>query len=189
LGSYKKQPVDNVMRVDISKVEANDYNPNMVADREMHLLYISIKHDGYTQPVVTVYDKERNKYIIVDGFHRYLVMKKYKDIYEMNDGKLPIVVLDKDITERMASTVRHNRARGKHTIDGMSNLVFTMLKNGVSEEEICNQLGLEPDELVRLKYLTGFEKIFKDIEYRKAWEVDNQIRIKKNTHKKTNGKN
>ena len=175
---YKKQPVDNVIRVDINRIEANDYNPNKVAKREMHLLYVSIKHDGYTQPIVTVYDKKRDKYIIVDGFHRYLIMKKYKDIYEINNGKLPIVVIDKGINDRMASTIRHNRARGKHAINGMSNLVFTMLGNNMQENEICNELGLEADELIRLKYITGFAKLFENVEYKKAWETDRQIKIK-----------
>ena len=89
----RKQAVDNVIRVPIEKVFANDYNPNAVAKQEMKLLYISIKHDGYTMPVVTVYDNKNDKYIIVDGFHRYSVMKMYKDIYEENDGLLPIVVI------------------------------------------------------------------------------------------------
>ena len=172
------QPVDNVIRVPVEKVEANDYNPNRVAKREMKLLYTSIANDGYTQPVVTIHDKERDKYIVVDGFHRYLIMKTYKDIYDINAGLLPIVVINKDINERMASTVRHNRARGKHTIYGMSEIVFRMLKNRVPEEEICNELGLEPDELIRLKYITGFNKLFEEVKYSPSWETTLQIKLR-----------
>lgn len=118
LSPVNTQPIDLVRWVDINKVQANDYNPNSVAKIEMGLLYTSIKHDGYTQPVVTIYDKELDKYIIVDGFHRYFTCKSNKDILERNNGCLPIVVIEKDINDRMASTVRHNRARGKHSVTG-----------------------------------------------------------------------
>ena len=174
-----KDPVDNVIRVPIEKVHANDYNPNSVATEEMRLLYTSILHDGYTQPVVTVYDKDQDLYIIIDGFHRYLTMKTNKDIYDRAKGLLPIVVLDKEINDRMASTVRHNRARGKHSVQGMSNMVFEMLQNGWSDADICNELGMEAEELLRLKHITGFSKLFKDAEYKKAWETKQQIIIRK----------
>lgn len=173
-----KHPVNNVKWVPIEEVQANDYNPNSVATNEMRLLYTSISHDGYTQPIVTIYEPKLKKYIIVDGFHRYYIMKTYKDIYESTGGQVPIVVLDKDINDRMASTIRHNRARGKHSIAGMGNIVFKMLKNGASDSEICNELGLESEELLRLKHITGFSKLFKDVEYGKAWESDKQIKIK-----------
>ena len=107
-----------------------------------------------------------------------------KDIYEKNDGYLPCVVLDKDINQRMASTVRHNRARGKHSVTGMGNIVFDMLKNGVEDAEICDKLGLEPQELIRLKYITGFAKMFKDHQYSKAWESEQQIKAMKAYHDK-----
>ena len=174
-----QQPIDLVRWVDINKVTANDYNPNSVAKQEMRLLYTSIKHDGYTQPVVTVYDKENDRFVIIDGFHRYLTCKSNKDILERNKGKLPIVVLEKDINDRMASTVRHNRARGKHSVNGMSNMVFEMLENGWDDKDICNELGMEQDELLRLKHITGFSKLFEDIDYQKAWISQRQIRIKK----------
>lgn len=170
-----KQPIDYVMWVPIEKVEPNDYNPNSVATVEMELLYKSIKKDGYTQPVVTIYDKKKDKYVIVDGFHRYYVCKTKKDIYDRNMGMLPIVVIDKNISERMAATVRHNRARGEHSIDGMSNLVFKMLDEGMSDADVCNELGMEPEELLKLKHLTGFSKLFANTEYKKAWETKNQI--------------
>ena len=170
-----KQPIDYVMWVPIEKVEPNDYNPNSVATVEMELLYKSIKKDGYTQPVVTIYDKKKDKYVIVDGFHRYYVCKTKKDIYDRNMGMLPIVVIDKNISERMAATVRHNRARGEHSIDGMSNLVFKMLDEGMSDADVCNELGMEPEQLLKLKHLTGFSKLFANTEYKMAWETKNQI--------------
>ncbi len=174
-----KQPIDYVKWVDIDKVSPNDYNPNSVASKEMSLLYKSIKQDGYTQPIVTVYDSEQDNYIIVDGFHRYYVAKTQEDIRERNKGKLPIVVIDKNIEERMAATIRHNRARGMHSIQGMGNIVFNMLNEGMTDAEICNQLGMEEEEIVRLKHITGFSKLFEDTEYRKAWKSRNQIRLRK----------
>lgn len=170
-----KQPIDYVMWVPLEKVEPNGYNPNSVATVEMGLLYKSIKKDGYTQPIVTIYDKKKDKYVIVDGFHRYYVCKTKKDIYDRNMGMLPIVVIDKNISERMAATVRHNRARGEHSIDGMSNLVFKMLDEGMSDADVCNELGMEPEELLKLKHLTGFSKLFANTEYKMAWETKNQI--------------
>jgi ParB-like chromosome segregation protein Spo0J len=179
-------PVSSVRWVPIEKVVANDYNPNSVARNEMKLLYISVLHDGYTQPIVTIYDKEQDKYIIVDGFHRYLICKTYKDIAERTGGRVPIVVIDKPINDRMASTIRHNRARGKHSVDGMANMVFALLDNGWEDAAICNELGLETEELVRLKHITGFSKLFEDAEYKKAWETANQIKIRKG-YERTNG--
>lgn len=172
-------PVHNVQWVPIDKVRANDYNPNSVASNEMGLLYTSIKHDGYTQPVVTVRDEENDQYVIVDGFHRYLTMKQNEDIRESTGGLLPIVVIDKSINDRMASTVRHNRARGKHAVTGMANMVFEMLNNGMSDEAICAELGMEADELIRLKHVTGFSKLFEDTQYRRAWETRRQIRLRR----------
>lgn len=172
-------PVEKLRVVPIEKVFANDYNPNSVAKHEIWLLYTSIKEDGYTQPVVTIYDEENDKYIIVDWFHRYSVMKTYKDIYEKNHWMLPIVVIDKKLSDRMASTVRHNRARGTHSIDWMSNIVFKMLEEGETDESICNKLWLEPDELLKLKHITGFSKLFKDAEYSKSFVTDKQLKFKK----------
>lgn len=180
----KHNPVDRVIWVPVEMVQANDYNPNQVARNEMKLLHTSIDHDGYTQPVVTVYDKRKKKYIVVDGFHRYTVLRTYKDIYERNQGYLPIVVIDKDINDRMASTIRHNRARGKHSVSGMSKIVFDLLSNGWSDAEICHELGLEHEELIRLKHITGFSKLFKDVQYNKAWETTKQIQLRKEWQKK-----
>lgn len=176
-------PVDRVRWVPLYKVQANDYNPNQVAKNEMSLLYTSVNHDGYTQPVVTVYDENLDKYIVVDGFHRYSIMKFYKDIREGNSNLLPIVVIEKDINDRMASTIRHNRARGKHSIEGMSNIVFNMLENGWTDAEIIKELGMEHEELIRMKHITGFSKLFENTEYKKAWETKRQVQIKKEWEK------
>ena len=170
------QPVDRVRWVPIDMVQANDYNPNSVPKNEMRLLHVSISHDGYTQPVVTVWDPEIQKYVIVDGFHRYSITRLHEDIREHNGGFLPVVVIDKDINDRMASTVRHNRARGKHSVAGMGNIVFQMLQNGASDQDVCNEVGLEAEELARLKHVTGFAKLFSDVEYSKAWETDGQVK-------------
>ena len=179
MSDIPKQPISDVQWVSIDLVEPNDYNPNSVAGQEMKLLHTSIKHDGYTQPIVTIYDEEKEKYVIVDGFHRYFTCKNNKDIFDATGGRVPIVVIKKDINERMAATVRHNRARGQHSVSGMSNMVFSMLDNGWKDEEICNHLGMEPDEILRLKHITGFSKLFADTEYNKAWVTKHQIRIKK----------
>lgn len=175
--NFPDQPVNNVKWVPIEKVVANDYNPNSVAKNEMRLLYTSIKQDGYTQPVVTIYDDEQDKYVIVDGFHRHLVLKRYKDIAERTNNHLPVVVINSAINDRMASTVRHNRARGKHSVNGMASMVFEMLDNGWADDKICNELGLEVEELVRLKHVTGFSKLFEDAEYTKAWRHKKQVQL------------
>lgn len=178
LSPLKSQPINRVRWVPIEIVQANDYNPNSVATIEMKLLYTSISHDGFTQPVVTIWDDSIQKYVIVDGFHRYSTMRQNQDIRDRNMGLLPIVVIDKEINDRMASTVRHNRARGKHSISGMSSMVFSMLENGWKDSEICNELGMEPEELLRLKHLTGFSKLFENTEYKKAWETKAQIKYR-----------
>lgn len=178
LSPLKEQPVDRVRWVPIEKVTPNEYNPNAVAKIEMGLLYTSIHHDGYTQPVVTVFNEERGLYEIVDGFHRYFTCKSNPDILKRNHGMLPIVVIDKPINDRMASTVRHNRARGKHSVDGMASMVFKMLDQGWSEAQICQELGMEPEEVLRLKHITGFSKLYEKAEYRRAWETKQQIRIR-----------
>lgn len=180
LDGIQRQPVANVRWVPIEKVHPNDYNPNKVPARELRLLYHSILSDGYTQPVVTIYEPETDTYCVVDGFHRYTVMLRYADIRRRCRGLLPIVVIDKPINDRMASTVRHNRARGKHSVRGMSQIVLLqMLENGWSDAEVCAELGMEAEELLRLKYITGFAKLFEDVEYRKAWETRRQILLRR----------
>lgn len=181
------QPVDYVRWVNLTDVEPNDYNPNSVAKVEMGLLYKSIKHDGYTQPIVTIWDEEKKKYIIVDGFHRYYTAYQNKDILNRNKGCVPIVVIEKDINERMAATVRHNRARGEHSVQGMSSMVFDMLQNGWSDEDVCNHLGMEAEEILKLKHITGFSKLFENVEYKQSWETKNMLRMKRD-YKENNEK-
>lgn len=177
--AIKDQPINKVEWIPVEKVHANDYNPNSVATQEMKLLYISIKKDGYTQPCVTIYDDKKDRYVIVDGFHRYSIMRRYKDIYASCEGKIPCVVLHgKTMNDLMAATVRHNRARGKHSITGMSNIVMEMLMNGASDIEVCNNLGLEAEELVRLKYITGYAKLYENNEYSRAKISDHQAKVK-----------
>lgn len=173
------QPINNVVWIPIEKVHANDYNPNSVATQEMKLLYVSVKKDGYTQPVVTIYDEKKDRYVIVDGFHRYSIMRRFKDIYAACEGKLPCVVLhDKTMNDLMAATVRHNRARGKHSVNGMSNIVMEMLLNGASDVDVCNELGLEPEELSRLKHITGYAKLYEGKEFSRAKISQSQIERK-----------
>lgn len=174
--AIKDQPIAEVEWIPIEKVYANDYNPNSVATQEMKLLYVSVKKDGYTQPVVTIYDEKKDRYVIVDGFHRYSIMRRYKDIYASCEGKLPCVVLKgKTMNDRMASTIRHNRARGKHSVAGMSNIVMEMLINGASDIEVCNNLGLEAEELIRLKYITGYAKLYENNQYSRAAYSEKQV--------------
>jgi len=166
-----KSPVYNVRPVPVEEVEANDYNPNSVATPEMKLLETSIWEDGYTQPVVCYFDKEKQKYIIVDGFHRYTILKESRRIFERENGMLPVVLIDKEITERMASTIRHNRARGSHDIGLMSNIVKEMVESGMGDAWILKQIGMDADELLRLKQITGLASLFKDKEFSKSWDV------------------
>lgn len=153
-------PVYNVKKIPVEKIAANDYNPNKVALREMELLYTSIKEDGYTMPIVCYYDEEQDKYIVVDGFHRYRTILEHKDIYEREEGCIPVSIINKDINNRMASTIRHNRARGKHEVELQANLV-SMLKDGWNEEKIMKELGMTLEEVQRLLGLTG---IFSEIQ-------------------------
>lgn len=174
----KDQPVNNVRWVPMEKVRANNWNPNAHAPKELELLHTSIAADHYTQPIVTVYDPASDCYTVVDGFHRSVIMRTYKDIEEMTKGLLPVVVIDRPISDLMASTVRHNRARGSHSVSGMSQLVFSMLENGETDEQILEKLGMQPEELVRLKHITGFSKLFESVEYQKMWETRKQIRLR-----------
>lgn len=165
-----KSPVYSVRGVPIEKVRANSYNPNAVAPTEMKLLYDSIKEDGYTMPVVCYYLKDEDMYEIVDGFHRYSIMLKYKDIYEREQGILPVSVIDKPIGDRMASTIRHNRARGTHNVDLMSNIVGELHELGKTDAWIMKHLGMDADEVLRLKQISGLASLFKDKEFSKSWE-------------------
>ena len=157
-------PVYDIKRIPIEKIQANDYNPNKVATREMELLYTSIKHDGYTMPIVCFYDEDNDKYIIVDGFHRYSIMLMYKNIYDREDGCLPVSIINKDLNDRMASTIRHNRARGKHDVELQANIT-KLLKQGWTEERIIKDLGMTVEELHRLLGLLGIATEIQDIDF------------------------
>jgi ParB-like chromosome segregation protein Spo0J len=170
-----KSPVYNVLSVPIEKIQANSYNPNSVAPPEMKLLEISIWEDGYTMPCVCYYLKNEDKYEIVDGYHRYTVLKTSQRIFEREKGMLPVVVIDKDIDNRMASTIRHNRARGSHNIELMSNIVMELTQAGMSEGWIMRHIGMDKDELLRLKQITGLADLFKDKEFSDSWEIQEEI--------------
>lgn len=166
----KKSPVYNVIAVPLEKVVANDYNPNVVAPPEMKLLELSIWEDGYTMPCVCYYRSDEDRYEIVDGFHRYMVMKNSKRIYEREKGLLPVAVIDKDISERMASTIRHNRARGTHLVELMSSIVAELTKSGMSDAWIIRNIGMSKDELLRLKQITGLAELFANGEFGRSEE-------------------
>lgn len=157
-------PVYSIRRVPVEKVHANNYNPNKVAKREMDLLYTSIKEDGYTMPIVCFYDENKDEYTIVDGFHRYQVMMIHKDIFNREGGCLPVSVIDKPIEDRMASTIRHNRARGKHEVELQASLV-SMLKQGWDEPKIMKELGMTLEEVQRLLGITGIASEIKGLPF------------------------
>lgn len=168
---FIKEPVDYVLWIPADKVEANNYNPNKVAPPEMKLLQHSIREDGYTQPIVGF---DEGKYIeVVDGFHRNRVGKECKDIRERLHGYLPITLINADRsgrTDRIAATIRHNRARGKHAVTGMSDIVLELSRRNWSDAKIGRELGMEPDEVLRLKQITGLAELFADKEFSEAWE-------------------
>ena len=166
-----KSPVYNVRAVPIEKIHANSYNPNSVAPPEMEMLYKSIKEDGYTMPIVCYYIADNDTYEIVDGFHRYTTMLRHKDIYEREGGMMPVVVIEKDISNRMASTIRHNRARGSHSIELMSNIVSELTKSGMSDAWILKNIGMDADELLRLKQLSGLAELFKNKPYTETEDI------------------
>ena len=167
-----KSPVYDIKRVPIEKIQANTYNPNSVAPPEMNLLYQSIKEDGYTLPIVCYYIPDVDKYEIVDGYHRYTTMLRHKDIYEREEGHLPVSIIDKPISERMASTIRHNRARGSHDIDLMSNIVGELKELGMTDNWIHRNLGMDWDEILRLKQISGLASLFADKEFSHSWSTE-----------------
>lgn len=167
----KHHPVDFVQWVKSEAVEANEYNPNAVAPPEMKLLIKSIVEDGYTMPIVTFPDSENIK--IVDGFHRRKSERISSDIHESTMGYIPVSTIrekQRDLSNRMASTIRHNRARGTHSIDLMVNIVAELTEAGMGDDWIMKHIGMDADELLRLKQVSGLAALFKDREYSKAWE-------------------
>lgn len=181
ISPFKGEPCDCVLWVKQENIQANGYNPNHVAAPEMKLLYRSIKSDGYTMPIVT-YDLQDGRREIVDGFHRNRVGREHKDIFERVHGYLPVSTIDKPADERMGSTIRHNRARGTHGIRPMSDIVLDLSKQGWSDVKICDKLGMELDEVIRLKQITGLKEAFSNHEFSKTWEE-----FEKKYYKKENG--
>jgi ParB-like chromosome segregation protein Spo0J len=177
ISPLKNEPVDCVLWVKNELVHANDYNPNSVAPPEMELLKVSIESDGYTQPIVSMPDGLN--YEVIDGFHRHRVGKESDVITKRINGRLPIVAINFDRMgkgDRMAATIRHNRARGKHKIDSMSDIVIDLKKRNWSDSKIAKELGMEPDEVLRLAQITGLAEMFKDEEFSQSWEaVDDEL--------------
>lgn len=176
LSPFKNEPVDFVKWVKSENVIANDYNPNKVAPPEMTLLEISITNDGYTQPVVTF--PNGDKIEVVDGFHRTRVSKESKVVRERVLGYTPTVIIRKDQSDkndRIASTIRHNRARGKHQIDAMSEIILELKNRNWKNERIARELGMDEDEILRLCQITGLQDIFKDDDFSKSWESSDSI--------------
>lgn len=177
ISPFKSEPVDFVKWVKNTEVHSNDYNPNSVAPPEMELLRVSITSDGYTQPIVSMPDENR-QFEVVDGFHRHRVGKECVDVQKRVQGYLPIVQIREeqyDKTKRMASTIRHNRARGKHKVEAMSDNVVELKRRNWSDEKICRELGMDADEVLRLCQITGLAELFADQEFSKSWDVDGEI--------------
>lgn len=163
-------PALGVQLVPVDSVTGNDYNPNKVAPPEMRLLQLSIQKDGLTMPVVVADDPEGNNVVVVDGFHRTTVVKASKAIRESTGGYLPVVRLNKSIEDRITSTVRHNMARGTHQVELSAKLVTALKKHNWTNQRIGLELGMDPDEVLRLKQITGLAEAFADQAFSKAWE-------------------
>lgn len=178
ISPFKNEPVDCVLWIDNSKVYANDYNPNSVAPPEMELLRISINNDGYTQPVVSMIDETGINRVVIDGFHRTRVSKECKDITERLFGYTPVVTIRESQTglnDRVASTIRHNRARGKHKVGSMSDIVSDLRKRNWSPAKISKELGMDDDEVLRLSQISGLTELFTDKEFSMAWDSENVL--------------
>ena len=170
---FKDEPVDCVQWVIQESVQANDYNPNAVAPPEMKLLEHSIAEDGYTQPIVAW--KDNAHYEVVDGFHRNRVGQECEEVRERIHGYLPLAIINVERTDRgdrIASTIRHNRARGKHQVQAMSEIVLELKRRNWSDNKIGKELGMDPDEVLRLCQITGLAEMFKDTEFTEAWEAE-----------------
>lgn len=173
ISPMKDEPVDCVLWVESDNVEANDYNPNSVAPPEMELLKHSILEDGYTQPIVT-YQKEKTREV-VDGFHRNRVGKEVEEVNRRTSGYLPVVTINQGRegkSDRIAATIRHNRARGKHRIDAMAEIVMDLKKRNWSPKKISKELGMDADEVLRLSQITGLAEMFADRDFSEAWEAE-----------------
>lgn len=170
---FSEEPVDCVLWVKSDDIEANDYNPNSVAAPEMELLTHSIREDGYTQPIVTWQKDEC--FEVVDGFHRNRVGKENPDVAKRVRGYLPVTVIQESRQgrgDRIAATIRHNRARGKHAINSMSEIVVELKRRNWSNKKIGKELGMDPDEVLRLSQISGLAEMFSTVEFAEAWEAE-----------------
>lgn len=175
-GPFHEEPVDNVQWVPLDEVVANDYNPNSVAPPEMDLLRLSILSDGYTQPIVT--NEEAGQRVVVDGFHRNRVGRECDDVRGRVLGYLPVVQIRStqlDRGDRIAATIRHNRARGKHQVVAMSEIVLELKRRNWSDQKIGKELGMDPDEVLRLAQISGLAEAFADRDFSQAWEVEGDL--------------
>jgi ParB-like chromosome segregation protein Spo0J len=172
ISPFQNEPVDFVKWVPCDQVVANDYNPNSVAPPEMQLLEVSIVNDGYTQPIVT-WPKDDGTTEVIDGFHRNRVGKESKEVAQRIQGYLPTVIIKKERegkNDRIASTIRHNRARGKHAVSAMSDIVIELKKRNWSESRISKELGMDEDEILRLCQISGLAEAFENDDFNQAWE-------------------
>lgn len=172
---FKTEPVDCVLWVKNDSVHANDYNPNSVAPPEMELLRLSISNDGYTQPIVSMLETDGKTREVIDGFHRNRVGKECEEIQSRVHGYLPVVTIresQSDKNNRIASTIRHNRARGKHKVESMSDIVVDLKRRNWSPEKIARELGMDSDEVLRLSQISGLIEMFNDKDFSIAWEAD-----------------
>ncbi len=177
-GPFAAEPVDYVRWVSLEDVEANDYNPNSVAPPEMKLLEHSIQEDGYTQPIVSW--QRNGAFEVVDGFHRNRVGRESADVRERIRGYLPLTIIKgerEDRSDRIASTIRHNRARGKHAVSAMSDIVVELKRRNWSDKKVGKELGMDPDEVLRLSQVSGLAEMFEDRNFSEAWVAADPLAI------------
>lgn len=187
-GPFAGEPVDCVQWIRTEEIEANDYNPNSVAPPEMELLRLSISADGYTQPIVAW--NHDNTFEVVDGFHRNRVGRECLDVRERIHGYLPLSVINSDRSDRqdrIASTIRHNRARGKHAVGAMSDIVVELKRRNWSDTKIGKELGMDPDEVLRLSQISGLAEMFSDNEFSEAWEAADPFAVNEDDNLDTTG--
>lgn len=176
ISPMRNHPVDFVEWVQADSIQANNYNPNQVAPPEMELLHLSIQHDGYTQPIVT-HSIDDGGFEVVDGFHRNRVGREFEDVRATLMGRLPVVHIreeSQDRSDRIAATIRHNRARGKHQVVKMSDIVLELKRRNWTDGKISKHLGMDPDEVLRLSQIGGLADVFADRDFSMAWEVEEQ---------------
>jgi ParB-like chromosome segregation protein Spo0J len=173
VGLPSPHPAIRPQLVPVGSIDGNDYNPNKVAPPEMRLLKLSIEKDGLTMPVVAC-EKSDGGYVVVDGFHRTTTVKTDKKISDSLQGYIPISILNKSIEDRITATVRHNMARGSHQVELSANLITMLTKHHWTNSRIGKELGMEPDEVLRLKQVRGLAEAFADKEFSKAWEPEKQ---------------